>query len=132
MEIDITNFFNNECPKDFSASASEIGNNAGAYTWRAAMDTAEDYDFLDNDDKREEFRRHVKEYGAWTEEEIARWTNTELNVLLIQMIAGDMREGDLEAGANADDWRDYHARCALGNCNSNIFKTGDVIYYSFG
>ena len=42
MEIDITDFFKNAAPMDYSASAVEIGRDAGAHTWRAAMDDADD------------------------------------------------------------------------------------------
>ena len=38
MQINITRFFNEACPRDYSASAAEIGENAGADTWRAACD----------------------------------------------------------------------------------------------
>lgn len=36
MEINITTFFNNAAPMDYSASIAEIGDDAGPSTWRAA------------------------------------------------------------------------------------------------
>lgn len=32
MEINITQFYKEACPKDYSASRAEVGNNAGQYT----------------------------------------------------------------------------------------------------
>ncbi len=50
-----------------------------------------DYSFI-NDETRDEVRSFVQSWGAWGEEEINGLTDTELNALLIQFIAGDYRE----------------------------------------
>lgn len=131
MEIDISRFFNECAPMDYSASVAEIGNNAGAYTWRAACDDSEDYMLLDSDDKRQAFRAHVREFGAWTDAEIAAWTDTELNALFIQLISGDMRECDIGPESSPDEWADYQSRAESGDCPSNIFRADDgrIFYY---
>src|SRR5574337_580431 len=97
MEIDITQFVNDECPVDFSASVAEIGNDAGRQTWSAAMETAPDYlaQFITNTDARDELTRWIRGFGAWNDAEIAAWSDTELCALLIQFIAGDLREGEI-------------------------------------
>jgi len=96
MEIDITDFYRNACPKDYSASVAEIGNNAGAYTWRAACDDSEDYFMLDTDEKRIAFREYVRGFGAWSDDEIAAWSDAELNALFIQFVSGAMRYPESE------------------------------------
>jgi hypothetical protein len=47
MQINITRFFNDAAPMDYSASVAEIGQNAGKDTWRAACDDASDWNMLD-------------------------------------------------------------------------------------
>ena len=129
MEIDITTFFNEAAPMDYSASVAEIGNDAGRATWQAACDDSEDFMLLDSDEKREEFRHYVKGFGAWSEDEISAWSNTELNALLIQMISGDIREGDLDN--DNPDWDKYQKDSEDGRISGGIFKADDSkIYYS--
>jgi len=94
MELNITRFCNEAAPMDYSASVAEIGANAGADTWRAACEDAPDWNLLDTDDKRQAFRDHIRGFGAWDAAEIAAMTDLHLNALLIQFIAGDIRNND--------------------------------------
>lgn len=96
MEINITNFYRNACPKDYSASIAEIGRNAGPDTWRAANEDSADYPILDNEEKREAFREYIAGFGAWDDTEIAGFTDTELNALCIQFVSSDIREYGLD------------------------------------
>lgn len=131
MEINITTFFNNAAPMDYSASVAEIGANAGADTWNAAKEDAPDYLMLDDSDKLDALRAYVKTFGAWNDAEIAAWSDIEINALFIQMIAGDMREAGLDAPA--PNWTQYEADCEAGRCASNIFKGDDgQVYYYIG
>jgi len=133
-EIDITDFFNNECPRDFSASIAEIGKDAGMYTWQAAKESAVDYDFLDNAEKVDNFKKYIAGFGAWTTEEVDAWTHQELNALLIQFIAGDMREGGLDK--QPVDWAKYQVDCETGRCVGRIYGgsmlavDGGRVYFS--
>ena len=52
MELDITEFWNAEEPSNFSASVFELGDNAGAITWRNAKDEAETYAYLLNTEEK--------------------------------------------------------------------------------
>ena len=131
MELNITHFFNDAAPRDYSASVAEIGNDAARSTWQAACDDSEDYPMLDSDEKREEFRRYVKGFGAWSEDEIAAWSNQELNALLIQMVSGDIREASLDA--DEPDWEQYQKDSEDGRISGRIFKGSDSqIYYCIG
>jgi hypothetical protein len=129
MELDITRFFTEACPMDYSASVAEIGKNAGPDTWRAACADAGEYNLLPDDDARQEFRDYVKTFGAWTVDEIAAWSNDELNALCIQMISGDIREGDLDT--EEPDWEEYERQSEAGRVAGRIFKgvDGKVYYY---
>lgn len=92
MEINITQFFTDATPMDYSASVAEIGGNAGADTWRAACDDAPDYDLLNTPEKLDAMRKWARSSGGWDAEEIAAWSDVELNALFIQLISGDIRE----------------------------------------
>lgn len=130
MELDITDFFNGAAPSDYSASVAEIGRNAGPDTWRAANEDSGDYPLLQTDEQREAFRSFVKDSGGWTAEEIAAWSDTELNALCIQWIAGDMRENDLNPDMSDDDWAEYEAN---ENARHSIFRASDgKVYFYIG
>lgn len=94
MEIDITRFLAEAAPMDYSASVAEIGQNAGRDTWNAAIEDSPDFMMLDDDEKRDAFRAYVRGFGAWSDEEIAAWSDVELNALFIQIISGDIRNGE--------------------------------------
>lgn len=129
MELDITEFFTNAAPMDYSASAMEFGQDVGAITWRHACEDSPDYMMLDTDEKRDDFRRYAKGFGAWTEEEIAAWSDIELNALCIQMIAGDIREAGLMADSDDTDWQEYEN----GENAHTLWRAADgKIYYSIG
>ena len=132
MDLNITQVFNAIAPRDYSASVAEIGASAGADTWRAAIDDSPDFMLLDTDDKREAFKRLVRGYGAWSDAEIAAWSDVELNALLLQMIAADMREGDLSAGVTAAGWARYLEASEAGEVSGAIFVTDGEIYYFLG
>jgi hypothetical protein len=128
MELNITKFFTEACPMDYSASIAEIGNDAARSTWQAANDDSDDFPMLDSDDKREEFRRYVKTFGAWEDSEIRSWSDSELNALLIQMISGDIREANLDT--ENPDWTQYEKDSESGRVSGRIFKGNDSqIYY---
>lgn len=132
MELNITKLFNAIAPRDYSASVAEIGANAGRDTWRAAVGDSPDFMLLDTDDKREAFKGLVRGYGAWSPEEVEAWSDVELNALLLQMIAGDMREGDLSAGMTAEGWARYQEASEAGEVSGAIFVADGEIYYYLG
>ena len=92
MQINITKFYNEAAPINYSASVAEIGANAGPDTWNAAKDDAMDWNMLDTDEKRQAFRDWVKQSGGWSQEEIGAWGDVEMNALCVQWVSGDRRE----------------------------------------
>ena len=136
MELDITEFFNSAAPMDYSASCAEIGQSAGADTWRAACDDSPDNMLLDIDEKREAFRDFVRSAGAWSDDEIAAWFDVELNALCIQWVAGDMRDPvgfDLGPDTTPEQWDDYQRQSEAGQVSGRIFKgTDNRVYFDIG
>jgi hypothetical protein len=129
MEINITSFFNNARHADYSASVAEIGDNAGTITWRNALEDSPKWNLLDTEEKRDAFREYVKGFGAWSDDEIAGWSNVELNALFVQFVAGDVREGFERDADNL--WENYYTLCEEGRVSGNLFRddNGQIYYY---
>ncbi|MCA3186961.1 MAG: hypothetical protein INH13_25750 [Cupriavidus sp.] len=126
MEINITRFFNESDPFQCSASAAELGPDAGRITWRNAMSS--DFKLLDTEEKLDAFRDHMRGFGAWDEAEIAAWSAQECEALFAQLVAGDMRESGLaDDFPDEIDWAAYEA----GDHGCNIFRDidGEIYYY---
>lgn len=134
MELNITDFFNNAAPRDYSASKMELGDNAGAITWNHAVEDSAEWNFLDTDEKREEFRAYVKTFGAWSDEEISAWSDTELNALLLQLISGDIREVPDMNGPEDWDWALYQEYAEEGIISGRMYggcmSVDGQVYYS--
>lgn len=130
MEINITRFFNEACPRDYSASVAEMGTNAARDTWSAAMEDAEEWPMLNTNERRDAFRGHIKDYGAWDDEEIDSWNNQELEALFIQEISSVIREfSDLAGGC----WKEWQSLVEEGITDGSLFKGVDSeIYYYVG
>lgn len=131
MEINITRFFNDCAPRDYSASMAELGPDAGRITWSHSVEDSPEYFLLDDEDKREAFRSFVKSSGGWSETEIRAWSDIELNALFIQWIAGDMRELGIDNPINVD-WGEVERVQSEGLAPSNIFKgiDGEIYFYA--
>lgn len=137
MQIDITKFVAEECPRDYSASRAEIGADAGPATWRAAIEASTDDDsmFIDTDEKREAFLRFVAESGGWSEEERAAWSHIEINALFIQWVSGDLRELELcVADDGSTDWAEYQRLSEAGTISSNLYRDAETgqIFFNLG
>ena len=128
MEINITKFFTeNKTPRDYSASVAEIGKDAGAATWAAACDDAQDVIYLDSPEKREAFKNFTEACGFEGESE-------NLDALFLQWIAGDCREMGLHIPADFDsiDWLKIESEQSEGRIPSNIFHgvDGEIYFYA--
>ena len=124
MEIDITKFVRLEEPYSYSASAAEIGSDAGRITWRNALDEAQRHPLLRTEDQLQALRDHVESMGFGAE--VQDYGADECNALFIQLISGDLREMGLDDCDLEDfDWAAYQERAEQGSIASNIFR-GDI------
>ena len=101
----------------------ELGEHAGEITWNRALVAARRWNLLDTPDKQAAFRAHVRGFGAWSDAEIEGFSSVELNALLIQLIAGDIREAGLDSGTT---WEEYNASENAGRLLQGI--DGRVYY----
>ena len=132
MELDITDFFLGcDDPQQYSASVVELGERAGQITWANAYRDAEAHPLLRTTEEIAAAQKYFASMGAWSDHEIRQWSLEELNALLIQLIAGTMREGNLDSHATPEDWEYYDARAYDGQVSGNLFKSDDGrIYYT--
>ena len=131
MEINITDFFYIGQAHLYSASAAELGENAGKITWNNSRNYADKHRMLVTDEQLEAFRSFVKDTGGWTNSEIRSWTDQELNALFVQFIAGDIREAGLDIPF--PDWEQYQEEAEAGRVSGRIFKIQDgQVYYNIG
>lgn len=106
MEINISAYYDAN-PAMYSGSVAELGDNAGKITWNNAKESG--YTLLDTADKLEAMRKWALSSGGWNDEEIAAWTDVELNALFIQLVFGDIREGNEDSIFTADDGQIYYS-----------------------
>jgi len=117
MDINITRFFNEANPRNYSASQAELGKQAGQITWNNAVKDSPEYMFVTSEN-RAEFEAHFRGYGAWSEEEIAAWSDQELNALFLQDVSAEIREfNDLAEG----DWKEWESLCQAGTCSGRMY-----------
>jgi hypothetical protein len=127
-EIEITHLFTDESPFvpfDCSNNRATLGEDAGALTWGASVECAKEITLLDSEERKQAFRDWVRSSGGWNDEEIAAWSDVELNALLLQWIAGDVREAFGDADFSEWDWADYQERSERGSVSSNLFRADD-------
>lgn len=132
LELNITSLVREigGCARNYSASQAELGPDAGRITWNAAKDDALAL-FGDQFD-RETFDDYFRHWGAWSDEELAAHSDEESAALMLQFIAGDMRECDMPERPRATWWREYEKGCERGTYAGRIMrgaKRGTVFYY---
>lgn len=134
MEIKITKFLSQCCMRDYSASAAELGDDAGKITWQAAQDDAPDWHFLQENDAFDTFRVFVRASGGWSADEVAEMSDATLEALCLQWIAGDVREAGLDDGRHDDDsaWEQYEEDAEAGRVSGRIFRADGEVYWYCG
>jgi hypothetical protein len=128
LELDITDFFTNEDAYNFSASAFEMGNNAGVITWNNAKNEAKSYlhwleqKAYNGESARDCIIDHFKAMGFSESDEMDTCPDKEIIALLIQEISGDIREAGLDNDLFEEiNWQEYERQARNGQISSNIF-----------
>lgn len=132
MELDITAIVRGIEPRDYSASRVELGDDAGAITWGAACRDARA--LFGDQFNREAFDAYFRGFGAWDDEALAAHTDEESAALMLQFIAGDMREcefSDWPEAFSAEWWPLYEAAASEGTVCGRIGRADDgcILYY---
>lgn len=132
MEVDVSRLVSDVDPFELSASVAERGRNAGRETWANAKAAAlPPLDIADHD----EVRAWLRDFGAWERDEIAGWSVQELDALVLQFAAGDLRTlqdlcpGD---GLGDVDWDQAEAEAEAGRVGGSLFAAGDKLFIYIG
>lgn len=123
MEININRLVTDLDPCELSGSIAERGANAGPETWRNSVDAAKRQRLL-KPEQRQAARDFFAGFGAWSDEEIAAWSNTELDALVLQYAAGDLREAQGVApgdGVGDVDWTEAERLAEANTLAGNLF-----------
>lgn len=129
MEINITRLFETIEPEYYSASIAELGNDAGSITWKNAIAAAPR--LLKGKEQLQEFAKYLLGFGAWSESEIKAWSVKECNALLLQLIAGDIREAGLDT--KNPDWQQYKLDSEKGRISGRIYAADNgQVFYDIG
>lgn len=134
MEIDITEFVTGDAePFEFSRSRAEAGQDAGPTSWRNALGEAAERPMLTTEEHLGAMRDWAKSSGGWDDEEIAAWSDNEINALFVQLVSGDMREAGMnECDMDEFDWEEYERRASEGQISGNIYRADVPGHESFG
>ena len=133
MEIDITRFFEEAKPFNFSRSVAEAGKDAGPTSWKNALEEGARAPLLSTPEELDALREWARDTGAWDETETAAWSADECNALFIQLVSGDMRQGGLDSDPDDSDWKEYERGAEEGRWSGNISRGDDgAIYYYLG
>lgn len=129
--VDVTRLLIDADPFDFSASIAERGKNAGPETWANAKAEATERPLTIDD--REGVKEFFAGFGAWEREEIAAWTDAELDALVLQYASGDLREvqalcpGD---GLGGIDWAEAEDLAQAGTIGGHLYASGEQLFIS--
>jgi len=112
VEINVTRLFRDHHPRDFSASMAELGPSAGRDTWRAALELAAELrearrPFLRTAAQIDALRDDMRDTGAWSRAEVDSWSPDKCNAMLIQSVAGRMREAGFPPLPSSAEWRAF-------------------------
>lgn len=115
----------------YSASISEMGEDAGEVTWENSMDVfdADSYResesipwLVETDDELEEARDYFKSFGAW--EDTDDWNKQTLNAVILQDIAASIRERE----SAIKDGRLEHYEEHYGG-QLTVYDNGEAFYH---
>lgn len=121
MEIDVTHMVADaDNMVSLSGSRMEHGQDAGRITWDNSKAYGADHPLLTTDEMRDAARAHFREYGAWDAEEIAAWSEDELQAITCQDVAAAVREMEI-----AEDADDYARLCEEGTLSGRLYR-GDA------
>jgi hypothetical protein len=93
LELNITKYFENGAndPYYMSGSVANLGSNAGKLTWNNSLD-ASDGELLTSEEACQDTRDWIRSFGAWSDDEISSYTNTELEAFILQHAASEINE----------------------------------------
>jgi len=126
MEIDVTMYVDEVDCALFSASAFELGERVGEITWNNALQHVSINPLIKPED-RSEVVDWFASYGAWDREEMSRWSDADVNALLLQFVAGDVREMEEQC----ESYEDYEFAAERGEVSGRLYQCPEGKWYYY-
>lgn len=127
MELDVTTMMDaiNDSPP-LVGSIAQYGKDAARYTWNNSKAFAKEHALLKTDEERDEARAHFRSYGAWDDEEIAAWSEEELQAIVCQEVAHQISELDM-----FDTTEEYQEAAERGTVSGRLYPGTDGRWYCY-
>ena len=127
MEIDVTRYVEGVDCSLFASSVWESGlQNIGAITWQNALRHVDCEGFLAPEEVAE-VRDWLLDLGAWDSDEVAAMSDLEVNALLLQFVAGDVRE--MEAFGETPE--EYEQALIDGTVSGRLYRSDDGSWFFY-
>jgi hypothetical protein len=121
MEIDVTHMVEDaDNMPTLSGSRAEWGEGAGKLTWNNSVEYGTAHPLLTTDEQREAARKHFAEYGAWSREDIAAWSEDHLQGITCQDVAAAIREME-----HAETYEEFQAGVERGTYSGRLSRGND-------
>lgn len=127
MELDVTHMVEeSDNMVALSGSRMEWGQDAGRITWNNSVAYGKDNPLLHDAEMMDAARAHFRSYGAWSSEEIAAWSEEELQGIMCQDVAAAIREMDV-----AEDYEDYERLVEAGALSGRLYRSQEGRWYFY-
>jgi hypothetical protein len=110
--------------RNFAGSIAELGENAAKITWANCLAYSENSPPLSTPDQISEARDYFREFGAWDDDEINAWTLNEVQAIVLQELAHQIKEFQ-----RCDDYDDYRDQSERGSVSGMLYHGTDDRYY---
>lgn len=131
-DINVTCLVEDVSPFDLSHSIAEGGKNAGPETWAASLQAAREHPVLAIEDY-DDVRKYFKGFGAWEEAEINLWDKDQINAMVLQYAAGDLREVQSLCpgpGVADVDWDEAERLSSEGTIGGHLYEADGKLWIS--
>lgn len=127
MELNVTHMVEalNDAPP-LVGSIAQYGPNAAKMTWDNSKAFAAVHPLLTTDNERDAARAHFAEYGAWSREEIAGWSEAELQAIVCQEVAHEVSEMEM-----FDTPEEYSEASEEGAVSGRLYQGSDDQWWCY-
>jgi len=127
MELDVTHMVDDsDSMPNLSGSRAELGQDAGKITWNNSVEYGRNKPLLTTDAMRDEARSYFQGFGAWTAEQIAAWSEEELQGVMCQDVAAAVREME-----HYDTHEAFEQACEEGHCSGSLYLGTNGHWYFY-
>ena len=133
MEINVTKVVNAHIESDIparycSGSQAELGDSKMA--WECSKHAGALIPF--NEEQQSEVRDHIREYGAWDDDEIYDYSPLELQAFIAQETMAEVRRLEEDHDLDLENFSDEEFQQATADEGGRLYKSGNDWYFYVG